>query len=128
MVREDQAPRYVIKVGVFSKIICLFFQAIPLAIFLLLEKDVEENGDDQATALFVEVFGDRQHFFNLCIRELEKAELIIEQNMASKPHGQETDISVEDLEDIEKICKFQKPKKTSLKYSSIFLRIKVWSL
>jgi hypothetical protein len=55
-------------------------QAIPLAVFLLLENDVEETGDEQATALFVEAFGDRQTFFNVCITELEKAELIIEQH------------------------------------------------
>jgi hypothetical protein len=63
----------------------------------------------------VEVFGDRQHFFNLCIRELEKAELIIEQNMASKPHGRETDISVEDLEDIEEDLEIPETQEDKLK-------------
>ena len=54
-------------------------------------------------------------FFNLCIRELEKAELIIEQNMASKPHGRETDISVEDLEDIEEDLEIPETQEDKLK-------------
>ena len=49
--------------------------------FLLIEQDVEEMDDEELTALFVEVFGDREKFFNVCIRELEKAEAIINLHM-----------------------------------------------
>ena len=49
--------------------------------FLLIEQDVEEMDDEELTALFVEVFGDREKFFNMCIRELEKAEAIINLHM-----------------------------------------------
>jgi hypothetical protein len=85
-------------------------QAIPLAIFLLLEKDVEELGDEQATALFVEAFGDRQAFFNVCITELEKSEVIIEQNMASGAEYREIDTSVEETEDLVDIPETQEEK------------------
>ena len=59
----------------------LSLQAIPLAIFLLIEEDVEEIEDEHLKALFVEAFGDREHFFNICIKELEKSEAIIELHM-----------------------------------------------
>ena len=47
----------------------------------MLEEDVEETEDDQLKALWVEVFGDRQRFFNICVKELEKAEAVIEHHM-----------------------------------------------
>ena len=53
-------------------------QAIPYAIFQLIEKDVEEENNEEAKALFVEGFGDREAFFNVCVNELEKAEAIID--------------------------------------------------
>ena len=56
-------------------------QAIPYAIFLLIEDDVRETENEHLEALFVEAFGDRQSFFNICIKELEKAESIIELHM-----------------------------------------------
>ena len=55
-------------------------QAIPFAIFQLIEKDVEEANDEEAKALFVEGFGDCEAFFNVCVNELEKAEAIIDEN------------------------------------------------
>ena len=58
-------------------------QAIPYTIFLLIEKDVEEANDERATALFVEGFGDRETFFNVCVKELEKAELIIDKHLST---------------------------------------------
>ena len=62
-------------------------QAIPLTIFLLIERDVEEANDERTTALFVEAFGDRETFFNVCVKELEKAELIIENLGTNKGKG-----------------------------------------
>ena len=53
-------------------------QAIPFAIFLLVELDVRESNDEEIFALFVEVFGDKTQFFNVCLKEIEKAEIIIE--------------------------------------------------
>ena len=47
-------------------------QAIPLAIFLMIEEDVEETEDEALKALFVEAFGDRQKFFNICIQDWRK--------------------------------------------------------
>ena len=58
-------------------------QAIPFAIFQLIEKDVEEANNEEAKALFVEGFGDREAFFNVCVNELEKAEAIIDDNMGN---------------------------------------------
>ena len=43
-------------------------QAIPYAIFLLIEDDVRETENEHLEALFVEAFGDRQSFFNICIK------------------------------------------------------------
>ena len=70
-------------------------QAIPLAIFLLIEEDVEEMEDEHLKALFVEAFGDREHFFNICIQELEKSESIIELHM-DRTNFVERSVSVAD--------------------------------
>ena len=58
-------------------------QAIPFAIFLLIEKDVEKANDEETKALFVEAFGDREAFFNVCVKELEKAEAIINESLGN---------------------------------------------
>ena len=76
-------------------------QAIPFAIFLLIEEDVEEAEDDHIKAMFVEAFGDRQKFFNVCVKEIEKGETIIEKHM--------------DRTNFERM--HQKIKKTSSKFS-----------
>ena len=52
--------------------------ALPYTMFLLLESDVRNRKDEEITSLFVEAFGDQTSFFNVCVRELEKAETIIE--------------------------------------------------
>lgn len=56
-------------------------QAIPLAIFLLIEDDVEDTNDATANALFVEAFGDRQKFFNICLEELDKGDEVVDAYM-----------------------------------------------
>lgn len=104
MVPDALALRYV-SIGVWGLFIndIQFCQAIPLAIFLLFEKDVEEAQDDRVTALFVEAFGDRQTFFNVCMTEIEKAELIIEKHLARRKVVTEPDTSIdgEDSEALE---------------------------
>ena len=74
-----------------------------MAIFLLLEKDVEEAQDDRVTALFVEAFGDRQTFFNVCVSEIEKAEVILEKHLARRKVTTEHDTSIdrEDTDELE---------------------------
>ena len=96
MVPDALALRYV-SIGVWGLFIndIQFCQAIPLAIFLLLEKDVEEAQDDRVTALFVEACGDRQTFFNVCVTEIEKAELIIEKHLARRKVVTEPDTSID---------------------------------
>ena len=42
---------------------------------------MEDADDEEITALFVEAFGDRERFFNVCLKELEKAEAIIASHM-----------------------------------------------
>ena len=56
-------------------------KAIPLAIFLLIEDDVEDTNDATANALFVEAFGDRQKFFNICLEELDKGDEVVDAYM-----------------------------------------------
>ena len=80
MVIEDLGLRLVLSKKQISFLI-MYVQAIPLAIFLMIEEDVEETEDEALKALFVEAFGDRQKFFNICIQELEKSELIIDLHM-----------------------------------------------
>ena len=45
--------------------------------FLLIEQDVDEANEEQKE-LFVEAFGDKEKFFNVCVNEIEKAEEIID--------------------------------------------------
>ena len=56
---------------------------------------MEEAQDDRVTALFVEACGDRQTFFNVCVTEIEKAELIIEKHLAKRKVATETDTSID---------------------------------
>ena len=80
MVIEDLGLRLVLSTKQIIFLI-MYVQAIPLAIFLMIEEDVEETEDEALKALFVEAFGDRQKFFNICIQELEKSEVIIDLHM-----------------------------------------------
>ena len=41
---------------------------------------MEKSDDDEQKALFVEAFGDREKFFNVSVKEIEKAEEIIEKH------------------------------------------------
>ena len=85
-------------------------QAIPFAIFLLIEDDVQEANDDHAKALFVEAFGDRETFFNVCIKELEKAETILEKHMDKTTHEQCTSNTDEVSEEEEEVPETQEDK------------------
>ena len=76
-------------------------QAIPLAVYLLIEKDVEENDSEDIKALFVEAFGDKERFFNVCVRELEKAEIIIEKHMIGGNELEENSATDDDNLDAE---------------------------
>ena len=84
-------------------------QAIPLAIFLLIEEDVEETDDEAVKALFVEAFGDRQTFFNVCVKELKKSEAIIEIHM-DRSNYVEREESHGDIEDDELVPESQEDK------------------
>ena len=85
-------------------------QAIPLAIFLLIEEDVQESNDDHIKALFVESFGDREKFFNVCIAELEKAEEIIEKHMDRSNYVENTTDADELIEEEDDIPETQEDK------------------
>ena len=52
-------------------------QAHPYTIFLLWEIDVEKKNDDIIWNLFVEAFGDKSRFFNVCLTEIERTEMLI---------------------------------------------------
>ena len=85
-------------------------QAIPLAIFLLIEEDVEETDDEAVKALFVEAFGDRQTFFNVCVKELEKSEAIIEIHMDRTNYVGRDEVSHDDIDDDELVPESQEDK------------------
>ena len=59
---------------------------------MLIKQDVEDANDEDVTALFVEAFGDKEKFFNVCLKEIEKAEAIIEAHM-DRSNIQERDVA-----------------------------------
>ena len=79
--------------------------AHPIAFVMLLQKDVEELGQENVTRIFVDVFTDRQTFFNIYTAELDKADKVIED--MSKTYGRksstghEVDLDIDDEEDID---------------------------
>ena len=56
----------------------LFAQALLLAMFLLLQSDVEKLDDEVVSGLFVEVFDDMANFFKSVVEEMDKADEVIE--------------------------------------------------
>ena len=52
--------------------------ANPIAFVMLIQKDVEELGQDNVTRLFIDVFTDRQSFLDIYVEELDKADKVIE--------------------------------------------------
>ena len=58
---------------------------------MLIKEDVEAANDEEISALYVEAFGDNEKFFNVCLKEIEKAEVIIEAHM-DRSNMQERDL------------------------------------
>ena len=58
--------------------------ALVLAIFMMIEREVEESKDQTAQRMFVEVFGDRESFLEAFLRELAKTDEV-EQQMGRQP-------------------------------------------
>ena len=52
--------------------------AHPIAFVMLIQKDVEELGQDNVTRLFIDAFTDRQSFLDMYVAELDKADKVIE--------------------------------------------------
>ena len=82
--------------------------AHPLAMVMLVQKDVEELNKEDVTKLFVEVYGDREKFLKVYIEELDKADTVIdEMTQTRRKHSvreEEEEVSEEDLDTkIEKI-------------------------
>ena len=75
----------------------------------MIEEDVEETDDEAVKALFVEAFGDRQTFFNVCVKELKKSEAIIEIHM-DRTNYVEREESHDDIEDDELVPESQEDK------------------
>ena len=53
--------------------------AHPLAFVMLLQKDVEDEGCDTTTRLFIDAFKDRKNFLDEYVKELDKADDVIEE-------------------------------------------------
>ena len=53
--------------------------SLPFTMYLGMEKVLEKRNEDTLRSLFVEVYGDRTHFLNNCMEEIEKAEIIVNQ-------------------------------------------------
>ena len=87
--------------------------AHPLAMVMLVQKDVEEVDKEEISRLFVEVYGDREKFLKLYVEELNKADDVIdEMTKTNRKHSvndqrsdeDETVGVIEDLDDkIEKV-------------------------
>ena len=73
--------------------------AHPIAIVMLIQKDVEEYGLDHITRLFVDTFKDRQSFLNAYVAELDKADDVIEE--MSRFYGRKTSVVDEEENDYE---------------------------
>lgn len=58
--------------------------ALVLAIFMMIEREVEESKDETAKRMFVEVFGDREFFLESFLRELAKTDEV-EKEMGRQP-------------------------------------------
>ena len=58
--------------------------ALVLAMFLMIVKEVDESKDETAKRMFVEVFGDRETFLEAFLRELEKTDEV-EKEMGRQP-------------------------------------------
>ena len=58
--------------------------ALVLTMFMMIEREVEENKDKTAKKLFVEVFGDREAFLEAFLKELEKTD-DMEKEMGRQP-------------------------------------------
>lgn len=71
--------------------------ALPFTSYLLLECDIEKKNDDLLRELFVDVFGDHSSFFDECINEIEKAEVII--NQLNKNHCDEKKVDTDEEND-----------------------------
>jgi hypothetical protein len=76
--------------------------AHPLAMVMLVQKDVEELNKEDVTKLFVEVYGDREKFLKFYIEELDKADTVIdEMTQTRRKHcvrEEEEEVSEEDLD------------------------------
>ena len=74
--------------------------AHPIAFVMLLQKDVEELGQENVTRIFVDVFTDRQTFFNIYTSELDKADKVIEDMSRTYGRkcstGHEVDLNIDD--------------------------------
>ena len=62
---------------------------------------MEDANDDETTALFVEAFGDRERFFNVCLKELDKSVAIIEAHIDRTNLDKVTQYRGEEEEDLE---------------------------
>ena len=74
------------------------------------DRDEDESNDDDVKALFVEAFGDRQTFFNICVKELEKSEEIIEIHMDRTNFVEREETNKDDNEDDDMIPETQEDK------------------
>ena len=84
---------------------------------------MEDANDDEITALFVEAFGDQERFFNVCLKELEKAEDIIAVHMDRSNMVNGPQYGLMKMKILKKRC--PKVKKTEFRCCWIFLRIKI---
>ena len=70
--------------------------AHPIAFVMLIQKDVEENGQDNITRLFIDAFVDRQSFLDVYVTELDKADNVIED--MSRMYGRKSSV-VDEVDD-----------------------------
>ena len=82
--------------------------AHPLAMVILVQKDVKELNKEDLTKLFVEVYGHREKFLKVYIEELDKADTVIdEMKQTRRKHSvreEEEEVSKEDIDTkIEKV-------------------------
>ena len=64
--------------------------AHPIAFVMLIQRDVENNGQDNVTRLFIDAFVDRQTFLDVYVAELDKADNVIEE--MSRMYGRKSSV------------------------------------
>ena len=73
--------------------------SLPYTAYLLVEEHLEKYDDETLTGLHVEAYGDKTTFFNVCLEEIEKSNIIIEQLRRNRTPSVMSELDIEEESD-----------------------------